>query len=332
MATNDALETHASAVSDPGVKRTDAGVPADASSESPTKAKLKLPTLSQCVPGIVLILVIAVAFAPLFRYFWHRWWEEDHAPFGYGYFIPPTCLYLLWCRRDKLAAAKVEPAPWWAWGILGLTVFVLLLGIRASVTVVESLAFASALVVVPYCIWGKNVLKHSWGALLYGWTMIPWPGQATGGLLIRMQQLSTDQASWVFNHLGISSLIDGTTVWLPNFNFEVAVACAGLTILFPTLSIAILTAMMVKAKMWQKLLLIVVSIPISIIANTLRIVLIGYIGNSGGKDLAEKLHDASGIVGVILASFVLYFVGLLIGCGKYLPEYTPTFGQEEIAN
>src|ERR1700683_1449061 len=57
----------------------------------------------------ILVVAFGLSHAPLFVYFWQRWTEE-HGPFGYGYFVPPCVVYLLWANRKDIASAPTEPS------------------------------------------------------------------------------------------------------------------------------------------------------------------------------------------------------------------------------
>jgi exosortase len=278
--------------------------------------------------GVGLAVLFCLSYAHLFMYFWQRWTEE-HGPFGYGYFVPPSVLYLLWANRASIKAAPATPGKVWGWGLVAGLVLLQLVGLMANVTFVQSVTFIGLLLAIPYCIWGPQRFKVLWAPLLYSATMIPWPGQISNVLLFKLQHLSVVMAAQFFTWLKLLPVIDGSTIILPQYQFDVAPACAGLTILFPTVACAVLTVMMLEAQLWRKLVYVGLSIPISILTNGGRIALVGIIGNLGGKDLASRLHDASGFVGVIICVIILSIIGAMIGCAKYKDQYMPAWAREE---
>lgn len=276
----------------------------------------------------LLTLLFTLSYLRLFGYFWGRWTEE-HGPFGYGYFVPPSVLFLLWCKRNDIRSAPVERAKGWAWGFAAFLMVTNLVAIVAAVTLLQSLTFLGLIMVVPYLVWGGAKYRHLWAALLYSGTMIPWPAQIISPILFKMQHVSIVLATKILSMMGLDPIVDGVMISLPRFNFEVAAACAGLTILFPTVACTIMTAMMVEAALWRRILLVVLAVPVSILTNAGRITLIGLIGNAGGTSLANTLHDASGFVGVVVCVLILSGIGSLIGCGKYLDMYMPSWAKEE---
>lgn len=286
---------------------------------------------SQSRPGWIafgaLVLLFCISYAHLFMYFWQRWTEE-HGPFGYGYFVPPSVAYLLWANRNDIKAAPILPSRPFGWIAVAVLVLMQLVGLISGVTLIQSFTFIGLLLALPYCVWGPARFKVLWAPLLYTAAMIPWPGQISNILLFDMQQLSIRMAAKFFSMIGLQPLIDGPTVNLPHYSFDVAPACAGLTILFPTVACAVLTVMMLQAALWRKLFYVLLSVPISILTNGGRISLVGIIGNLGGTDLAARLHDASGFFGVVICVIVLSMIGSLIGCSRYKDQYMPSWAKE----
>jgi exosortase len=294
---------------------------------SPSPEPPKQPARAVWIGIGSLAVLFCLSYAHLFMYFWQRWTEE-HGPFGYGYFVPPSVIYLLWANRNQIKTAPVTPTKAAGWVAVGVLVLMQLVGIISGVTIIQSFTFVGLLLALPYCIWGPERFKVLWAPLLYTAAMIPWPGQISNILLFDMQQISIKMADKFFSMLGMMPEVDGPTVNLPHYSFDVAPACAGLTILFPTVACAILTVMMLEAQLWRKLLYVGLSIPISILTNGGRISLVGIIGNQGGTELAAKLHDASGFFGVVICVIILSMIGSLIGCSKYKDQYMPAWAKE----
>lgn len=279
------------------------------------------------LPAVMVWTVIAafcVLFIPTFSYFWTEW-NRPHSPFGYGYLVPPTILYLLWCKRKRIREQAVEPGHWLSLAALAFGMFVLYIGIRTSINIILNAAFFIMLMAIPAYLWGPKIYKVIWGPLAFSATMIPWPDQLTSIFLVPAQVFSAKAANWMLNALGQGSQLEGTRVVLDSYSFEVAKACSGLTIVFPVIAIAVLNMMMVDAKLRTKLAVIVLSVPISMFANLLRIAIVGLIGNNGGGELADKLHDPSGIVGVVIAVALLTVLQWKMKAMNFYEDYMPAF-------
>jgi len=279
-------------------------------------------------PLLVLCLLLTIAFGPLWLHYWHEWTAEDSA-FGFGYFVPPSVAYLVWANRDLLAEAPDSRPSWRGWIALGAFGLIQTVAMLAEFPALEGMAMMGVLMSGGYCLLGPAKYRIVWPSLAYTATMIPWPGDLTAALLFRLQQISIQSSAWIFGCLGLKPSVQDALLTLPHYKFLVAPACAGLTVLFPVLACAVFTAITLKAKLPNKLLYVGLSIPLSVLTNSSRIVLIGLIGNGGGAAAAAKLHDASGIFSVLICLGILSLIGRLIGCRKYLPQYAPTWSQKE---
>lgn len=279
------------------------------------------------IVGALLVIASGLVFFQLFQYYWAQW-NKDHSPFGFGYLVPPTIAFLLWCKRKSIAAEEVRPGGWWAMPVIVLAVGAEIVGMLAVFNLLQSLAFFILLMTVPYYLWGGSVYSRIWGPLAFTATMIPWPDQLTAMVLLPSQMLSTSMAAGILSLLGLRPAVDGTWIHLPTYGLEVAKACAGLTILFPVIAVTIFNLMIVRAALWRKFTVLLLAVPISMLSNAVRIAIIGVIGNSGGETLANSLHDTSGWFGVLLAIVLLAFVQKWLKCLKFYPEFVPKFARE----
>lgn len=273
-------------------------------------------------PIAILALLVSAAFAPLFVRYWSEWTAE-HSPFGYGYFVPPTVAFYIWAMREKLRKAEFGEAGIWAWALLALGSAAEWLALFAGVTLLQAVALLAILLSLTAILWGPARARIVAPALIYLATMVPWPGQFMSGIFFQLQRTSIVLATILLRLAHLGPITNGPTIYLDHYSFEVAPACAGLTIVFPTVACMIFTVMMINAAAWRKMLLVAISVPVCILINGLRIAAIGVIGNQGGTDLAARLHDMSGWVGVVICVLLLGWIGSWFGCANYKPEFIP---------
>jgi exosortase len=282
----------------------------------------------KAAPIWLLLAIVSLAFWPTYLEWWARWTMYQSA-FGYGYLIPPTVLFLIWCRRNQIAE---EPRTTGHWLVLIPIVFAVLLhcvALLARVNVLQSLSFFILTMTLPYYLWGGAVYRHIWGALAYSATMLPWPPQIYAKLLLPAQEISTKIAVKMLGWTGVATEVTNNTTVATNhgYNFEVAAACSGLTIVFPIVAIVILSVMMIKAPWWKIVFLLLLAVPLAVFSNAVRIWTIAMIGDKGNADLANRLHDPSGIAAVIFASILLVIIMSVIKAMEYKPEYMPAFAK-----
>lgn len=282
----------------------------------------------KALPIWVILGIFALAFWPTYAYWWQRWTMYQSA-FGYGYFIPPTVLWLIWCRRKQIAAAPKQPGHWLILAPILFAVILQCAALIARVSIAQSFAFFVLLMCVPYYVWGGAIYRHIWGALAYAAVMLPWPPQIYGKLLLPAQEISTRIAVKMLELTGLPVRVEnGTTVSTGGYSFEVAAACSGLTIVFPVVAIAIMTVMMIRVPWWKIVFMLAISVPLAVFSNAVRIWTIAMIGQHWGAATAKSLHDPSGIAAVIFATILLTVIMALIKAMDYKPEYLPEFAKE----
>ncbi|MEO1238650.1 MAG: VPLPA-CTERM-specific exosortase XrtD, partial [Pseudomonadota bacterium] len=97
---------------------------------------------------------------------------------------------------------------------------------------------------------------------------------------------------------------------------HVAEACSGLRYLFPILSFSYIFAVLYQGPMWHKAVLLISAAPITILMNSVRIAVAGYIVNNYGVEWVEGFtHFFEGwviFIACILLLFLLAWVMLLL--------------------
>ncbi|HVL39069.1 MAG TPA: exosortase/archaeosortase family protein [Fimbriimonadaceae bacterium] len=282
----------------------------------------------KATPIWVLIGLVSLAFWPTYLYWWTIWFQYQ-SPFGYGYLVPPCVLFLIWSRRDQIAAVPRESGNLWILVPIVLAIVLHAAALIARVNIVSSFSFFVLTMTLPYLIWGKHVYRYIWGALAFSATMLPWPPQIYGKLLLPAQEISTQVAVKMLQWTGLSTVVDGTSVTINNYEFNVAAACSGLTIVFPIVAIVIMSVMMINAPAWKKVALLGLAIPLSIFSNAVRIWTIAMIGQYMGAQTADSLHDPSGVAAVIFATILLTLLMSVMKANDYKDEYMPAFARDD---
>jgi exosortase len=112
---------------------------------------------------------------------------------------------------------------------------------------------------------------------------------------------------------GITIARQGNIIYLPNYTLEVADACSGLKSLVMVTAVGALYAYISQPTLKRKWVLFLSSIPIAVIANIARIVMVGILASIFGEKLAfDFVHDFSGIFVFIIAGVCLALTGVLM--------------------
>ncbi len=203
-------------------------------------------------------------------------WFHD-TTFNHGFLILPICLYLAWLRRDELARMTPEPTGW-ALVPLAASGGAWLLGAAANVNVVQHFALLFMLWSLFVGVFGWRVSRYLAFPLAYAAFAVPF-----GTFLVPpLQEFTATFAVKGIELLGIPIYRDGFLLSLPNGNFEVAEACAGIRFLIATLALGFLFAQLTYRSYWRKAAFLALCVVVPILSNGLRalgVVLIGYVSD-----------------------------------------------------
>ena len=284
---------------------------------------------SSMMLGLLVVASLALVFG-----FWEGinhmvdiWSTSEE--YGYGFFIPFISAYLIWQRRNILAQIEFEPS--WL-GVIVILVggaFFFLGQIATTFTLVQY-ALVLCLLAVAYALMGWNAFKWVAAPLLLLFFVVPLPPFVYNNLSGNLQLISSEIGVAVIRLFGISVYLEGNVIDLGVYKLQVVEACSGLRYLFPLVSIAFLAAYMYKVEMWKRVLVFLSSVPITILMNSFRIGVIGYLVDNYGIEQAEGfLHDFEGwIIFMACFSILLLEMALLAKIGKRRYSLKQVFGLE----
>ena len=251
--------------------------------------------------GAILAGMYYPAYAWLIRKDWPR---EDY---NYCYLIPLVVLYLIWEKREELAAEPAAPS--WR-GLFLLVPGILLFWVGELAGELYSLYLSSWLVAVGI-LWmhiGWRKMKAITFALFMALTMFPLPVFLNTKLTSGLKLVSSQLGVAMLQLYGMSAYREGNIIDLGFTQLQVVDACSGLRYLYPLLVMGILISYFYRAALWKRLVLVVSTIPLTIVVNSLRIALTGVIHKHWGAAVAEGFfHGFSGwlifmiTLGVLLA-------------------------------
>lgn len=216
-------------------------------------------------------------------------WQHS-ADFGYGFLVVPLSLYLLWCRRLRVAA--LHPAP--SYG--GLLILLALgggwlLGHLADVLLVQQLAVVAMPLGLVWTVLGTAVTRAVLAPLAFLIFAVPL-GDGLGPLLQDWTAFFTVTA---LRLSGIPVWHEGRWLATPMTTWHVAEACSGLRYVLPAMVLGCFYATVTYQCWPRRLVLVLTSIGVSMLANGIRaygLVLLTSLGKTvpGADRAAEVVH------------------------------------------
>ena len=257
--------------------------------------------------GLPLAAAFVALFWPTFLWMAERF-DARSSFYSHGWAVPLASAWLVWQRRSALRGLPLQPDARGLWLLIpAVSIHVLATWWRLGF--VSGFAMIAAVWGLVWMCWGGAALRILRFPLLFLLFMVPLPGILLIATSFRMKLLAASLATQVLHGLGLAAVQAGSTIRVPGASVIVDDTCSGLRSLISLLALATLwTALLPAAATWrQKLLVVAASIPIALVANIARIVVLVLLAAVYGPRAAEGfLHYGSGFVvfGVALATLV----------------------------
>ena len=258
--------------------------------------------------GIYTVL-LSVMFNSPFQYLWTQWQLGD---LSYGMLVPLVVLYLIWDQRDSL---KNKPVSFDFRGILLVVagIFLFWLGELGGEYTSLFLSFWCLCVGLLLLHLGWQQIKQMSFALLMLLAMFPLPSIIMGRLSLKLKLISSQVGVQLLHWYGMPAFRQGNVIDLGFTQLQVVDACSGLRYLFPIIITGLLLGYFFRLRYWKWALLVVLTVPVIILNNGLRIAATGVLFEIFGPVVAEGFfHDFAGWFTFMMAFFLLLpFVFLL---------------------
>jgi exosortase D (VPLPA-CTERM-specific) len=232
-----------------------------------------------------------------------RWIRQEE--YSHGFLIPVVSAWLLWTRRESVLASVGRPS-WSGPAIILLALIMLVVGEYGSLFLLSQLGFILVLIGLVLATGGYSLLKATFVPIAFLIFAIPLPYFIESKLTLQLQLVSSQLGVDVIRLFRIPVYLEGNIIDLGYYRLAVIEACSGLRYLYPLLSLSFLAAYLFQAPLWQRLLVFVSAVPITIGMNGLRIGMVGVTVDRWGTAMAEGvLHFFEGWVIFIACAAIL---------------------------
>jgi exosortase B len=247
--------------------------------------------------GIVAVGWLAM-FGPVYHGLATTIWDSDAN--GHGPFILVVSLWLLWSRRESLLEGATAPAPWAA------SLLVLLVGVMYVV--------GRSQTVWSMEVMSQNVMIAAFPLLVLMF-MVPWPGDWIDAVTQPLKLAVSIVAAEILSLFGLPVGRTGVILSLGQYKLLVADACAGLNSLFTLEALGLLYLnLMNYTSAARKVALAILVVPISFIANVVRVIVLAlvtlYFGDEAGQGF---VHSFAGMLLFAVALALILAVDGLLG-------------------
>ena len=247
------------------------------------------PSRSNVLTGVLIGLALLACFiafhGPLLE-LERRWSQQEE--YSHGFLIPVVTAWLLWARRDLLRTS-VGPPSWTGLALIVLAALMNTVGQLSAITILSQVGFVVTLAGIVLAFGGYSLLRATLIPIVFLLFAIPLPYFVDSVLTLQLQLISSKLGVFVIRLFQIPVYLDGNIIDLGTSKLLVAEACSGLRYLYPLLSLSFLAAYLFQAPIWQRMIVFLSAIPITIAMNGFRIGLVGVLVSRWGSEQAEGL-------------------------------------------
>ncbi len=243
-------------------------------------------------------------------------WLVDSS-WSHGFLIPLFSLYFINQKKEQILSIQTRP------NYLGLLLLVLVIAFYALNRFSPSgyeyfcrlcpIAAAGAAVLL---LGGWGLVRYTWLPVVFLVFAVPLPDRYYRAMTIPMRHWAASAASGLLNLVPeleatasgavIDVLYKGKTL---EPGLDVAEACAGMRLLMAFVALGVVMAYVHERPMWQRIILLVCTVPIAIFCNIVRVTATGFIYILVDPKYAQGIyHDVLGLAMLPLAFGLYWFI------------------------
>ena len=262
--------------------------------------------------AIVLLAAFAESLLALINY------AARSQLYSYILLVPFVSAYLLYLRRDHLPKKCVIDLPLaivslaGGLGVLAITWWLDFAG-RAPADndrlALLALSFLCCLAAGGFFFLGRPWMRAAAFPLTYLIFMVPMPDAMKDALETASKSAAAEVANLLFHLSGTPFLRAGAIFQLPNITIEVAQECSGIRSSWVLFMTSILAANLFLKTRWRRFALVAFVIPLGILRNGFRILVIGLLCvNAGPQMIHSLIHRRGGPVFFVLSLIPFFLV------------------------
>ncbi len=234
--------------------------------------------------GLAIAGLVAALYGPVLTQMVVQWWKDPD--YSHGFVVPLFVGFVLYQRRHKLRQIAFVPNNLGFPVMLGAIVLLLAGTLGAELFVSRSsLLFLFGGMILFFAGW--KMLRAVAFPLLFLVLMIPLPALIYNQVTFPLQLLASRLASNSLELFGVPVLREGNVLVLPNYSLEVVEACSGIRSLMSLIALAVAYGYFVEKRLWARITLVVLIVPIAVASNALRVVGAGVVTYFWGPQYAE---------------------------------------------
>lgn len=277
---------------------------------------VKSNTFSNLVWPCLLIVSVLGAYAPTIKSLIDGPWQTEQE--GHGPLIIAACLWLVWQSRAKLQAVEIAPAPLTGWPILIAGLIVMFLArLQQGLVTFETFSIIPVIIGCTLIVAGWPALRVLAFPIAFSLFAVPMPDWIVDAATVPLKVFISNMVTRILYAAGYPIAQNGVMIMIGSYQLLVKDACSGMNSIFALSAIGVFYAYAFRwSEKIRSLILLASIVPITIIANFIRVLVLVLIAYYAGPDVLEgTVHDLTGISLFVVALALLFLLDSLLGLG-----------------
>jgi exosortase len=258
------------------------------------------------IDGVAVAAAAAVAATLAWSYYPNiaylaRFWEDPN--YSHGWLIVPMALFILWQRRDALAAVEVRHR-WWNFLPLAALLALRYWLYEKNQAWMEAATVPLAVAAATLAVGGWGVFRWALPGLIFLVFTVPLPPSVNEFLAAPLQRVATLGAYEILKAAGLPAVAQGNVILVGRQSVEVAEACRGLSMLLSFGALITAMVILIRRPIWERVVLILSIIPIALLCNIIRISITAVAYSYFDKPV-KQVHDYAGFAMMALALVIV---------------------------
>ena len=229
--------------------------------------------------------------------------------YSHGFIIPFVSGFLIWQKREELKG-KVAEISWWGLLLIAVSILLHIFGTAIYVFSVSGFSIFFLILGMSLFLFCKEITRIILFPLIYLVFMFPLPMAIMSAISFPMKILVVKAGAWIAALLGVPVSREGFHIIIPAGSLLVGNPCSGLRSLISLLALGSVYAYMSDLSSGKQWLLVILTIPIALLSNIIRVPILILISHYWGLSAAAPdsfWHNASGFLVFVIAITLLFY-------------------------
>ena len=273
------------------------------------------------VAAALTALAAVILFFPVLTGLTAQWFSDDDA--AYGVIVAAVAALLFVQRWPRVRSLPLRGSNAGVALLAGACACYVIGTIAADVFLVR-LSFPLLIAEGVLFLAGPAHVRALAAPIALCFVAIPLPSALVTQLTMPLQLMASQCAAAILNGVGVPAVRDGNVLTLSYITLEVVEACNGMRSLVTLAALVAVYAAMRELPLRRVALLLLVTVPVALAGNGLRVAATALLAGQMGADAARgAIHDATGWVAFALMATLIFGSESISNRFRTRPELIP---------